>query len=104
MKVEEWNPIMSLTLSKKAAAIKAINDGFTKYTPAPYWLSYPEMIKMFDGIPVFVKGEKSNGYKVTVQQLEAVTTDKTKAVILNSPSNPTGMIYTREIQEKKIYV
>jgi aspartate aminotransferase len=133
------------------AAIKAIHDGFTKYTPAegtlelrkavcdkflnfnkvsyepsqivvsnggkhsltnifealcnpgdeviilaPYWLSYPEIVKLADGVPVFVRGEKSNNYKVTAAQIEAACTDKTKALILNSPSNPSGMIYTRE--------
>lgn len=133
------------------AAIKAIHDGFTKYTPAegtlelrkavcekfsnfnkvnyepsqivvsnggkhsltnifeailnpgdeviilaPYWLSYPEIVKLADGVPVFVKGEKAQNYKVTATQIEAVCSEKTKALILNSPSNPSGMIYTRE--------
>ncbi|MBP1755316.1 MAG: Aspartate aminotransferase [Firmicutes bacterium] len=133
------------------AAIKAIHDGFTKYTPAegtlelrkavcdkflnfnkisyepsqivvsnggkhsltnifealcnpgdeviiltPYWLSYPEIVKLADGVPVFVRGEKSNNYKVTAAQIEAACTDRTKALIMNSPSNPSGMIYTRE--------
>ena len=133
------------------AAIKAIHDGFTKYTPAegtlelrkavcdkflnfnkvkyepsqivvsnggkhsltnifeailnpgdeviilaPYWLSYPEIVKLADGVPVFVKGEKTQNYKVTAAQIEAACTEKTKALILNSPSNPSGMIYTRE--------
>jgi aspartate aminotransferase len=133
------------------AAIKAINDGFTKYTPAegtlelrkavcdkflsfnkisyepsqivvsnggkhsltnifeaicnpgdeviipaPYWLSYPEIVRLADGVPVIIHGEKSNNYKVTAAQIEAACTDKTKAFILNSPSNPSGMIYTRE--------
>jgi len=133
------------------AAIKAINDGFTKYTPAegtvelkkavckkfkeandldyspnqivisnggkhsltnvftailnpgdeviipaPYWLSYPEIVKLADGVPVFVRGEKEQGYKINVSQLEKATTAKTKAIIINSPSNPTGMIYSDE--------
>jgi len=133
------------------AAIKAINDGFTKYTPAsgtnelknaickkfkefnnieyapnqivisnggkhsltnifdailnpgdeviipaPYWLSYPEMVKLSDGVPVFIVGGKEQGYKVTAKQIEDAVTDKTKALVLNSPSNPTGMIYSRE--------
>lgn len=133
------------------AAIKAIHDGFTKYTPAegtlelrkavcdkflnfnkikyepsqivvsnggkhsltnifeaicnpgdeviiptPYWLSYPEIVKLADGVPVFVRAEKNQNYKVTAAQIEAACTEKTKALILNSPSNPSGMIYTRE--------
>ena len=148
------------------AAIKAIHDGFTKYTPAsgtnelkeaisrkfkefnkldyapnqivisnggkhsltnifsaimnpgdeviilaPFWLSYPEMVKMADGVPVIVYGSKEIGYKVTAEQIKEACTDKTKAVIINSPSNPTGMIYTREelqaiadvVVEKDIY-
>lgn len=133
------------------AAIKAINDGFTKYTPAsgiqelkeaiskkfkefngldykpsqivisnggkhsltniftvllnpgdeviipsPYWLSYPEIVKLAGGVPVFVVGGKEQGYKITAKQLQTVTTDKTKAIVLNTPNNPTGMIYTEE--------
>jgi aspartate aminotransferase len=133
------------------AAVKAIHDGFTKYTPAegtlelrkavcdkfskfnhiqyepsqivvsnggkhsltnvfealcnpgdeviiptPYWLSYPEIVKLADGVPVFVRAEKEQNYKVTAAQIEAACTEKTKALILNSPSNPSGMIYTKE--------
>lgn len=72
------------------------NPGDEVIIPAPYWLSYPEIVKLADGVPVFIRGEKSNQYKVTAAQIEAVCTDKTKALILNSPSNPSGMIYTRE--------
>ncbi len=132
------------------AAIKAINDGFTKYTPAsgtnelkeaickkfeafnhlhyepnqiiisnggkhaltnifdallnlgdeviipaPYWLSYPEMVKLSDGVPVFVYSTKEQGYKVTAEQIAAAVTDKTKALVLNTPNNPTGMVYSK---------
>ena len=73
-----------------------LNPGDEVIIPAPYWLSYPEIVKLADGVPVFVRGGKEEGYKVTVEQLQAVTTDKTKALILNTPNNPTGMIYTRE--------
>ena len=73
-----------------------LNPGDAVIIPAPYWLSYPEIVKLADGVPVFVRGGKEQGYKVTVEQLQAVTTDKTKALILNTPNNPTGMIYTRE--------
>ena len=73
-----------------------LNPGDEVIIPAPYWLSYPEIVKLADGVPVFVRGGKEQGYKVTVEQLQAVTTDKTKALILNTPNNPTGMIYTRE--------
>ncbi|MBQ9699835.1 MAG: pyridoxal phosphate-dependent aminotransferase, partial [Lachnospiraceae bacterium] len=64
--------------------------------PAPYWLSYPEIVKLADGVPVYGRGEKATGYKVDVAMLEAVTTDKTKALVLNTPSNPTGMIYSED--------
>ncbi|RKY36856.1 MAG: hypothetical protein DRP78_02665 [Candidatus Omnitrophota bacterium] len=133
----------------KAAAIKAIKEGFTKYTPssgllqlkqaickklkqdnhldynleqiivcsgakhalynifqiicdpldeiiipAPYWVSYPQMVKVAMGTPVILKTEEKNGFKITPQDLEQTITKKTKALILNSPSNPTGAVYT----------
>lgn len=133
----------------KDAAIKAINDGFTKYTPAsgtldlkkaicdkfkrengldytvknivvsngakhsllnalgailnpgdevlfssPYWVSYKEMVKISDGVPVIIDTREEDNFKFTVEELEAAITDKTKALILNTPSNPTGMVYS----------
>lgn len=63
--------------------------------PVPYWVSYGEQVKLAEGKPVFVKGEERNCFKVTVSQLEQVRTAKTKAIIINSPSNPTGMIYEK---------
>lgn len=78
-------------------AITAItNPGDEFIIPAPFWLSYPEMVKLADGVPVPVLTKKENGYKVTVDELESVYTDKTKAIILNTPCNPTGSIYTEE--------
>ncbi len=68
--------------------------------PAPYWVSYPEMVKMADGTPVFIDTTEETEFKFTPQQLENAITDKTRALVLNSPSNPTGMIYTREEIEK----
>lgn len=73
-----------------------INPGDEVIIPAPYWLSYPEMVKLSDGVPVFVYGTKENGYKITAEQLDAAITDKTKAFVLNSPNNPTGMVYTKK--------
>ena len=64
--------------------------------PTPYWVSYGDQVKMAEGIPVFVQAKEDNDFKVTVDQLELVRTDKTKVLVLNSPSNPTGMVYTRE--------
>lgn len=73
-----------------------LNSGDEVIIPAPYWLSYPEMVKLSDGVPVIVYGEKSNGYKVTADQIQKAITEKTKAFVLNTPSNPTGMLYTEE--------
>ncbi|WP_010530795.1 pyridoxal phosphate-dependent aminotransferase [Lentibacillus jeotgali] len=64
--------------------------------PAPYWVSYPEQIKLAEGKPVFINAEEKNAFKITPEQLEAAITPKTKAVIINSPSNPTGMMYNQE--------
>lgn len=73
-----------------------LNPGDEVIIPAPYWLSYPEMVKLSDGVPVFVTGEKENGYKVTASQIEEAITDKTKALVINTPSNPTGMVYSED--------
>jgi aspartate aminotransferase len=133
------------------AAIKALNDGFTKYTPssgipelrqaaadkfkrdngltyqpsqiivscggkhsccnvilalcnpgdeviipAPYWLSYPEMVKLAEGMPVIIQTTDKTEFKITPEQLRAAITPRTRLFILNSPSNPTGSLYTRE--------
>ena len=72
-----------------------LNPGDEVLIPVPYWVSYGEQVKLASGKPVFVKGEEQNGFKVTVSQLEQAYTAKTKAIILNSPSNPTGMIYDK---------
>jgi aspartate aminotransferase len=135
----------------KEAAIKAIRDGFTKYTavggidplkdaiieklkkdngleytreqiivscgakhslyniaqacygpgdevliPSPYWVSYPDQVLLNDAVPVFVKTEEKDGFALRAEALEAKITKKTKALILNSPSNPTGGIYDRK--------
>ncbi|TFB23991.1 pyridoxal phosphate-dependent aminotransferase [Filobacillus milosensis] len=68
--------------------------------PIPYWVSYPEQIKLSEGKPVFVKAEETNQFKLTPEQLEASITERTKALVLNSPSNPTGVLYTKEELEK----
>ena len=73
-----------------------LNPGDEVIIPAPYWLSYPEMVKLADGVPVYVRADKSQNYKATAKQIEEACTDKTKALILNSPNNPSGMVYTKE--------
>lgn len=135
----------------KDAAIKAINDGLTKYTPAagtldlrravakkflnenglsyeptdivisngakhslvnafsailnpedeviipaPFWVSYPEMVKLADGVPVIVNTNEDTDFKATVEDFKKALTQKTKAIIINSPSNPTGMVYSED--------
>ncbi|GIO22648.1 pyridoxal phosphate-dependent aminotransferase [Oceanobacillus sp. J11TS1] len=64
--------------------------------PAPFWVSYPEQVKLAEGKPVFIKAAEANEFKITPEELTEAITEKTKAVILNSPSNPTGMMYTKE--------
>lgn len=71
-----------------------IEPGDEVIIPAPYWLSYPEMVKLAGGTPVFITADASSGYKITPEQLEAAITPQTKLFVLNSPSNPTGMVYT----------
>lgn len=73
-----------------------INPGDEVIIPAPYWLTYPEIVKLCEGIPVYVYGAKDNGYKVTAKQIRQAAGKKTKALVLNTPSNPTGMIYSEE--------
>ena len=73
-----------------------LNVGDEVIIPVPYWVSYGEQVKLAEGKPVFVSSTQEQSFKVSVAQLEAVRTDKTKAIILNSPSNPTGVIYTEE--------
>jgi aspartate aminotransferase len=71
-----------------------LNPGDEVIIPAPYWVSYPDMARLTDATPVIVKTDFSNHLKITAQQLNDAITDKTRIIILNSPSNPTGMAYT----------
>ncbi|MRG88278.1 pyridoxal phosphate-dependent aminotransferase [Salinibacillus xinjiangensis] len=73
-----------------------LNPGDEVIVPAPFWVSYPEQIKLAQGKPVVIEAKESNEFKLTPDQIEAAITDKTKAIILNSPSNPTGVIYSRD--------
>lgn len=73
-----------------------IDSGDEVIIPTPFWVSYADQIKMNEGVPVFVKTSEDNHFKVTLDQLEAARTDKTKMFLFNSPSNPTGMIYSKE--------
>jgi len=73
-----------------------LDPGDEVLLPAPYWVTYPEAVKLADAVPVAVDTDDSTGYKVTVEQLEAAKTDKTKMLIFCSPSNPTGAVYTKD--------
>ena len=72
------------------------NPGDEVIIPAPFWVSYPEMVKIADGVPVVLMTNEENGFKTTAKELEAAITPKTRAIVLNSPSNPTGMVYTAD--------
>ncbi len=77
-----------------------LNPGDEVIVPAPYWVSYSEMIKMAGGVPVLVVAGEDQGFKATGEQIKAAITDKTKCVIINNPSNPTGALYSKdELQE-----
>lgn len=71
-----------------------IEAGDEVIIPAPYWVSYPEMVKLASGKPVIVQTDASTGYKITPEQLHQAITPRTKLFVLNSPSNPTGMVYS----------
>lgn len=73
-----------------------LNPGDEVIVPAPYWVSYPEQIKLAEGTPVIVKAKEENDFKLTPEQIETSITDRTRAIIINSPSNPTGMLYSKE--------
>ena len=73
-----------------------INPGDEVIIPAPYWVSYPQMVKLAGGIPVFIETKIDQNFKITAEQLEAAITTKTKMLIICSPCNPTGSVYTKE--------
>lgn len=77
------------------AFVATLDPGDEVIIPAPYWVSYPDMVLLAEGTPVFVTGHEKNGFKIKPEDLEEAITPKTKWVLLNSPSNPTGAAYTR---------
>ena len=76
-----------------------VNPGDEVLIIAPYWLTYPELVKMAGGIPVYVEAKESNNFEPLAADIEAAVTDKTKAIIVNNPSNPCGCIYSKETLE-----
>lgn len=73
-----------------------VNPGDEVVIPAPYWVTYPELVKWMGGTPVIVPTTKENDFKMTAESLQKACSDKTKAIILNNPCNPTGSVYTKE--------
>lgn len=77
------------------AFLTIIEEGDEVIVPAPYWLTYPELIKLAGGVPVYVQTKADNGFKMTADELKSAITDKTRAVLINNPNNPTGSVYDR---------
>lgn len=94
------------------AICAVVDEGDEVVLPSPYWLTYPELIKLAGGKCIFVEAKKENGYKMTAEQFASVITDKTKCLILNTPNNPTGAVYSQQeieaiaklAEENNIYV
>jgi len=78
------------------AILAIVEEGDEVIIPSPYWVSYPEMVRMAGGIPVIVETKESTGWKMTPEQFEEAMTPATKMVVINTPGNPTGAVYTRE--------
>lgn len=77
-------------------SLAVINEGDEVIIPAPYWVSYPDMVKVSDGVPVIIETTPEQRFKINAEQLREAITEKTKLLVLNSPSNPTGMAYSKE--------
>lgn len=86
------------------AILAVCSPGDEVIIPAPFWVSYPEMVKLAGATPKFVLADDRTGFKLTPAQLEAAITSKTRLVVLNSPSNPTGAVYTRQEMEAIVAV
>jgi aspartate aminotransferase len=83
------------------ACYAVLDEGDEVIIPQPYWLTYPEVVKVCGGVPVYLNCKKENKYKFTAEELKAVITPKTKMLIFNSPSNPTGAVYD-EVEVREI--
>ena len=95
--VGEGNVVVSPggKMSCYLAILATVSPGDEVIIPAPFWVSYPEMVKLAGGVPRFVVAEDTTGFKITPAQLTAALTPRTRMVVINSPSNPTGAVYTR---------
>jgi aspartate aminotransferase len=97
----EYSPAqVSVNCGAKHSCFNALyatcDPGDEVIIPAPYWTSYPEMVRMVGGEPVIIETTEENGWKITVEQFENAMSPKTKLIILNTPNNPTGAVYTEE--------
>ncbi|MFH1429141.1 MAG: pyridoxal phosphate-dependent aminotransferase [Candidatus Margulisiibacteriota bacterium] len=89
-----------------------VSDGDEVIIPAPYWVSYPDMVLLADGTPVIVETKEENNFEITVEDLKKAITPKTRAIVINSPSNPTGCVYSKDslqklgdyLKDKDIYI
>lgn len=93
------NQIVVSTGAKQSLAnafMSILNNEDEVIIPIPYWVSYPELVKLSGGVPIYVNTKKENDYKYTIEELNKVVTKNTKAILLNSPNNPTGSVYSRE--------
>ncbi|MGI6168569.1 MAG: pyridoxal phosphate-dependent aminotransferase [Christensenellales bacterium] len=77
-----------------------LNPGDEVIIPSPFWVSYPEIVKMADGVPVFVQSDEKNDFALGIDAIRAAITGKTKALVLNSPNNPTGVIFSQDSLQK----
>lgn len=97
----EYSPAQIATTSGGKHALYNVlfvlcDEGDEVIVPAPYWVSYPEMVKLVGAEPVIIETDADTSFKITPDQLRSAITSKTKALMLNTPSNPTGMVYTRD--------
>lgn len=86
------------------AILAVVNPGDEVIIPAPYWTSYPEMVRLAGGVPVVVETKRENGWKITPEEFEDAMSPLTKMIILNTPGNPTGSVYSREELEKLVEI
>lgn len=78
------------------AVAAVIEEGDEVLIPSPYWLTYPEVVRVFGGVPKYIETTRESGFKLSPEQLESAITEKSKMLIFNSPSNPTGTVYTED--------
>ena len=93
------NQILISTGAKQSLAnvfSAILNEGDEVLINIPYWVTYPELVKLNGGVPVFIETKKENSFKFTLKELEENCTERTKAILINSPNNPTGSVYTEE--------